>query len=253
METIRIPEKMQILSGAGLKWIAIVTMLIDHSAKGILYLGIIRPRMPIIRGSSLDQLYQLYKVLRGVGRIAFPIFCFFLVQGFLYTRNRAKYATRLFLFALISEIPFNLGLNNRLRYPSHQNVYFTLFLGLIMLCLWEWLGKKIRYPAIAIFPQAAQAAALMYLAYYLRTDYKYKGMILILVFYLLHEFLPLAAAGGAVAMYWEWPWVLIAFPLLLLYNGKRGKQNKYFFYVFYPAHLILIYAIGSALRYFLPA
>jgi energy-coupling factor transporter transmembrane protein EcfT len=68
-------------------------------------------------------------------------------------------------------------------------------------------------------------------------------LILILTFYLLRFHHPLAVTGGAVAMCWEWPYVLLAFPPLLLYNGKRGRQNKYFFYVFYPAHLLLIYFI----------
>ena len=244
---------MKILSGAGLKWIAIITMLIDHSAKAILYIGYLKPRSPLTRGTALFDLYKFYRILRGVGRIAFPIFCFFLVQGFLYTRSRAKYAMRLFLFALISEFPFNLGLHDRLFYRHHQNVYFTLFLGLIMIWLWDRIAGKLRNPAVAIIFQAAEAAALCYLAYFFKTDYRHKGMILILVFYLLHQLLPLSVAGGAVVMYWEWPWVLIAFPLLLLYNGKRGKQNKYFFYAFYPAHLILIYLISLAVRSWLPA
>ena len=98
METIRIPEKYRIFDGARLKWLAIITMFIDHSAKGILYLGYIKPRVPIRRGTDLYTLYELYKVLRGVGRIAFPIFCFFLVQGFLYTRSREKYMMRMLLF-----------------------------------------------------------------------------------------------------------------------------------------------------------
>ena len=253
METIRIPEKMKIMSGSVLKWIAVITMLIDHSAKAILYLGYLKPRIPLQRGTSEYMLYQFYKVLRGIGRTAFPIYCFLLVQGFMYTRDRRKYAGRLFIFALISEIPFNLGLQGRLWYPAHQNVYFTLFLGIIMLWLWEVIGEKIPDFRIALVMQAAEAAALMYLANYFHTDYRHKGLILILVFYVLRFFQPLACAGGAVAMYWEWPYVLIAFPFLLLYNGKRGKQNKYFFYVFYPAHLILIYIGMQLMKYFLPA
>ena len=240
---MRIPEKMRILDGAALKYIAIITMFIDHAAKGILYLGILKPNMPLTRGSELYQLYQLYKVLRGIGRVAFPIFCFFLVQGFLYTRNRLKYCLRLAVFALLSELPFNLALYDQFRFPSHQNVYFTLLLGLIMLWLWEFLGEHVKYFLPGLLLQCAEAGLLMYLAWYFRTDYKFRGLIVILVFYLLRFSQPLACAGGAVAMYWEWPYVLIAFPLLLLYNGKRGRQVKYFFYAFYPAHLILIYLI----------
>ena len=248
METIKIPKKLRILNGAALKYIAIVTMLIDHSAKGILYLGILKPNMPLTRGTDLYRLYQFYQVLRGIGRVAFPIFCFFLVQGFLYTRSRGKYLLRMLIFALVSEIPFNLALYDRLRFPSHQNVYFTLFLGLVMLCLWDLIQNHVRPFLLALLLQCAEAGALMYLAWYFRTDYKFKGLIVILVFFLLRFSQPLACAGGAVAMYWEWPYVLIAFPLLLLYNGKRGKQAKYFFYAFYPAHLIVIWLIRMAIR-----
>lgn len=252
METIRIPEKYRIFDGARLKWLAIITMFIDHSAKGILYLGYIKPRVPIRRGTDLYTLYELYKVLRGVGRIAFPIFCFFLVQGFLYTRSREKYMMRMMLFAVVSEIPFNLALYEHAMYRPHQNVYFTLLLGLVMLTLWEFIGERIKHPGLAALLQFGGAAGLMYLSAVLLTDYKYKGLILILVFYLLRFSQPLSCAGGAVAMYWEWPYVLLAFPPLLLYNGERGRQNKYFFYLFYPCHLIFIYLMRLLVLHLFP-
>ncbi len=253
METLRIPERYRIFDGAALKWIAIITMFIDHSAKGVLYLGFLKPRFPVAKGSDLYTLYQLYKVLRGVGRIAFPIFCFFLIQGFLYTRSREKYMLRMLVFALVSEIPFDLALYGRIVYPTHQNVYFTLLLGLLMLYLWELIQNRVKPLFLATIFQVAEAVALMYLSTFLLTDYKYKGLILILVFYLLRFNQVLQCFGGAVAIYWEWPYVLIAFPLLLLYNGKRGKQNKYLFYAFYPAHLVLIYFLRLLVLHLFPA
>jgi hypothetical protein len=222
------------LTGSQLKWIAIITMFIDHGAKSIIYYGILMPNRPIRPGTPLSSLSTFYQVLRGIGRTAFPIFCFFLVQGFIYTHSRAKYAIRLFIFGIISEIPFNLAIHNSLWYRLHQNVYFTLFLGLMMLCIWEKIGDMLKDPRIAIWFQLASAAALMQLAYVLKTDYRHRGLIIILAFYLLRFYHPLACAAGAVAAYFEWPAVLPSFGLLLLYNGKRGKQRQYFFYWFYP-------------------
>ncbi|MDO5703290.1 MAG: TraX family protein [Lachnospiraceae bacterium] len=244
METVYIPEKYRILSGADLKKIAVVTMFIDHAAKGILYYGILWPNRPFGKNTGLYSLYQFYRILRMVGRTAFPIYCFFLVQGFLYTRSRSRYALRLFIFALISEIPFDLALENKLNAPGHQNVNFTLLLGLIMLCAIEWIGDRLKdHPVPAVLLQAAVVVLLFQAAYLTRRDYRHRGLMIILAFYLLRFFQPLACAGAAVAAYWEWPAVLPSFFLLLLYSGERGKQNKYFFYIFYPAHLLLIWLI----------
>ena len=104
------------LSGSTLKLIAIVSMLIDHVAAAV----IVRV---LYAGHWTEQLYQIYRVMRSVGRIAFPIFCFFLVEGFEHTRDRKKYALRLFLFALISEIPFDLAFSAEILEVQYQNVF----------------------------------------------------------------------------------------------------------------------------------
>jgi hypothetical protein len=133
----RFGHRFALLSGSSLKILALVCMLIDHIGAAILYEGILLPRAPIIIGTPLHKLYLFYRVLRFIGRIAFPIFCFLLIQGFLYTSNRKRYVTRLGIFALISEIPFDLALNNRILEFTHQNVFFTLFIGLLILMLME--------------------------------------------------------------------------------------------------------------------
>lgn len=243
MNTFSLPSRFHLLNGAALKYIAIAVMFIDHAAKSILYYGILYPNRPVKPGTSLHDLYSVYTVLRGIGRTAFPIFCFFLVEGFLHTRSRAKYALRLLLFALVSELPFDLALENAPVAWRHQNVYFTLLLGLLLLMAWEFLHEKVKNPGLAALLQIAVAGALMYAATVCRVDYRYRGLLIILIFYLFRFSLPLACAGGAVAAYWEWPWVLPAFVLLLLYNGERGRQDKYFFYAFYPVHLLLVYLL----------
>ena len=116
------------LSGSTLKIIAVITMLTDHIGAGIL------GRIITMQGIYSGSVYNVYTVMRYIGRLAFPIFCFLLVEGFMHTHNVKKYASRLFVFALISEIPFDLFVSGRIVDTSAQNVYFTLLIGLI--CMW---------------------------------------------------------------------------------------------------------------------
>ena len=118
------------LTGNTLKLIAIFTMLIDHIGAAVIEAGILSSNdMAILETERGMQWYLADIVLRLIGRLAFPIFCFLLVEGFTHTGNEAKYARNLLLFALISEIPFDLAFFGRLFFPGAQNVYFTLFLG----------------------------------------------------------------------------------------------------------------------------
>ena len=121
-----IPEKYRILSGSALKVLAMIIMLIDHTASFLLrdYEPATTPWFQLG-----DNTYSLYRVMRDVGRAAFPIFCFLLVEGFLHTHNRFKYGRNLLIFACISEIPWNFAQNGTLLFPDKQNVFFTLFLG----------------------------------------------------------------------------------------------------------------------------
>ena len=118
------PEKLRILSGSALKMLAMAIMLIDHTASFLLrhYPPAIAPWFQI--GSTT---YSLYRVMRDVGRAAFPIFCFLLVEGFLHTHNRFKYGRNLLIFACISEIPWNFAQNGTLLYPDKQNVFSPYF------------------------------------------------------------------------------------------------------------------------------
>lgn len=249
MTQLQLPQKFRLLDGSFLKTIAVLTMLIDHTAAGIIWLSVIKPAVPLEKGSGLYRLYLIYRLMRGIGRIAFPIFCFMLTEGFRYTRSRKSYALRLLLFALLSEIPFDLGLYHRVFYPGHQNVIFTLLLGFLLMWGWDISGQKIRSALLSDLVRFLVLIGICLAAFLLKTDYDFRGILLISVLYLL-RYSPLAQlTAGALVMYWEWPAVLIAFPLLALYSGKKGKGSKYFFYLFYPLHLLLLFAASVLLHY----
>lgn len=122
-------------SGTALKTIACITMLIDHIGASCIEAGILTPGLDsgtLSRDTlSAYPLYRLDMVLRFTGRLAFPIFCFLLVEGFVHTHDVKKYVRRLFLFALISEVPFDLAFFRTPFDPSAQNVYWTLALGVL--------------------------------------------------------------------------------------------------------------------------
>lgn len=119
------------ISSSTVKLVGIITMLIDHLAATVLL-------RYMYAGHWSNGLYILYTLLRLVGRLGFPIFCFLLVEGFERTRSRAKYALRLLLFALVSEVPFDLAFSGSVLEFGYQNVYFTLFLGLLAICVYDY-------------------------------------------------------------------------------------------------------------------
>jgi hypothetical protein len=189
-----------------------------------------------------DQVWMRY-----VGRLAFPIYCFLLVQGFLHTKDVKKYLGRLFLFALISEVPYDLIWSNELINFKRQNVFFTLFLGLLAVCVLAWLGNIwIRLAALAVI------ALLTH--FVVKPDYGLGGLAMIVCFYLFRGermILELGLSIGAINIGYyggiQSAAVLALFPIYM-YNGKKGPSAKYFFYAFYPVHLLLLYLIR---RYFI--
>lgn len=226
------------LSGSTLKIIAICAMAIDHFAASILFYGILLPAAPLSPGTPVWTWYQIYQGMRFIGRIAFPIFCFLLVEGFLHTSNKRKYAFRLFLFSLISEIPFDLALFGSPIHWNDQNVFFTLLIGLLVIWGMEKADSfKNPFPLYVIFITAGSL-----LAWLMKTDYDYKGVILIAILYFFRYHPGLRTLAGCLSLLWEPP-ACLAFLPLNLYNGKRGISLKYFFYLFYPVHLLVYAAI----------
>lgn len=232
------------LSGSSLKILAIASMFIDHVAATILYYNFLLPAAPVARDSSLWNLLILYEVMRTIGRIAFPIFCFLLVQGFLHTSSRSRYALRLLLFAFLSEIPFDWALGSGIPDWNYQNVFFTLFLGFLVLWGISRLEEKKNVFRLLLcfllFILGAVLAAL------LKTDYSYWGILLIILLYIFRNQKILFTLAGCISLFWEAPACLAFFPIWF-YNGKRGFQLKYVFYLFYPCHLLLLAVIRHLL------
>lgn len=251
------------ISGSTVKIIAIVSMLIDHIGAGILGRLIMKANyMQIMVSGDLNDvmrwlmdngvLYYTYRVMRMIGRLGFPIFCFLLVEGFQRTHDVKKYALRLGLFALISEIPFDLCFNGSILEFGYQNVYFTLFLGMLTMIAFDWIAKKewaagemlnkvakITFSAVALAVGAG-------IAHVMKTDYAARGVICIMILYIFRKHKPLQIAAGCVAFLWEVT-APLAFIPIGFYNGERGLKMKYFFYAFYPVHLLLIWLVATLL------
>ncbi|MBP3351699.1 MAG: conjugal transfer protein TraX [Lachnospiraceae bacterium] len=234
------------ITGSTLKWIAIGTMFIDHLAAAILV------RIIIFYGNS-EELYTVYRVMRTIGRVAFPIFCFLLVEGFMRTRNIGKYIGRMALFVILAEIPYDLVFLARTPAWEDQSVMLTLLIGL--LAMWGCSLIEKKWPENHIVQWVGFVICLglgMWLAYLLKTDYAHKGILSIMAMYFFRKDRNMQILAGGITFCWE-PWALLAFPLIYLYNGQRGMKMKYFFYAFYPLHLLLFYAIAFILGiHFIP-
>ncbi|MCR4842319.1 MAG: conjugal transfer protein TraX [Eubacterium sp.] len=235
-----------------IKIVAIVTMLIDHIGACVL-------EAMIRNGYALGDLYH---IARYIGRISFPLFVLMLAEGAFYTSDRMKYLKNLLIFAVISEIPFDMALElykqsgdiptggNVLAYVlefSHQNVFFTLALGLIAIMLidrgklWAFLGPVV----------------IAGLASLLNTDYGAWGVVCICVAYVLMVYVEsdrvviyMAIVLVLTAMSAVEGYSLLGLISVFLYNGQRGAikgRLKWLFYAFYPLHLAVLAAIKIAL------
>lgn len=248
------------ITGSTIKIIAIVSMFIDHIGAGILgRLVMTSGYMNAALSGDLNvmmqwmtehgALFYTYSAMRMIGRLGFPIFCFLLVEGFQRTHDVKKYALRMGLFALISEIPFDLCFNGKVLEFGYQNVFFTLFLGLLTMIAFDWIAKKewaagagLNKVVKVVFSAAALAVGAG-VAHFLKTDYAATGVVCIIVLYVFRKRKPLQIAAGCVAFLWEVT-APLAFIPIGFYNGERGLKMKYFFYAFYPVHLLLIWLVS---------
>ena len=234
------------LSGSSLKVLAMVLMAIDHTASFVLrYVD--AAWEPLFTLGRHDITY--YFLMRCAGRLAFPIFAFLIVEGFLHTSNRRKYGRNLLLFALLSEIPWSLLHGGHLFGTSH-NVFFTLFLGFLALCVAERWEQRQPDDRKAMRRMAIQLFAIIAAGILIRCDYGSSGVSFILLLYVLRNKALLRAAIGCCFLGSRWI-AGLAFIPISMYNGKRGfiqgAWSKYLFSAFYPLHLLLLYFIRQAL------
>ena len=177
------------LSGSSLKVIAIVSMTIDHL--GLYMLG----------GEDAASGSVTYHLMRMVGRLAFPIFAFLLVEGYVHTRDIRKYMLNLFVAAVISDIPWMLlG-----GFDSH-NVMFTLLMGLMAMSLIDrfWQKKFLTLSVIAMIGALAE---------WLQTDYSWRGIFLICVLFMFRDKPMLAFMFGL--------------PLMMVYGQYAIREITY--------------------------
>jgi hypothetical protein len=223
------------LNSAQLKIIAMLTMLIDH-------VGAV--------------LFPQLIVLRIIGRIAFFIFAFELVEGFFHTSNVGNYILRLILFGIVSEFCFDFAFNGSMTF-FHQNVMFELALGLIMMWFLEYF-KDYSSQLLRWLLSIIVVFVAMFISEITMLDYSSFGIMMILVFYLTRnlkykgyfQFIMLFIINAYIMMAYNIPIAGINVPIqvfgltslifIAMYNGEKGKINKYFVYAFYPVHLLIL-------------
>jgi len=230
-----------------LKIIAIVSMLIDHIA--------------VVFPDTFPFWF------RGIGRLAWPIFAYLLADSFRHTKSLDKFLMRLFIFALISEIPYDIAMGNSINFAANTNIFYTLFLGGTAILLYERFKVKYGWQTSAIIGALFPAAVL---AEILTADYGGMGVLFIFTIYAIkHRPLRLAAMGGfalfqflplipahilGIDIRFEYllaiPFALATVPLVAMYNGKRGIQAKWLFYLIYPTHLVVLVVIAAMLDRF---
>ena len=233
-------ERSRGLDGGALKGIAAALMLMDHVG------AILLPEV---------------LALRCVGRLAFPIFAFFIAEGYAHTRDFGRYFRRMAILAVVSEIPFNLE-NGAVFDPARQNVLFTFCLALLTLRGLEALGRERgfgRWAGCGLVLAAGFAAGEL-----LRTDYGGWGVVTVALLYLCRDgkyaklwlLLAMAAVNGLGMGSLTMPvfggempiqiFAVAALPVIWLYNGQAGPKGlRRAFYVFYPAHLLVLEGIRT--------
>lgn len=210
--------------------------------------------------------------LTCVGRLAFPIFAFLIVEGYFHTRSLKRYVGRLFLFALLSEVPFDLVMGGTAFYPVHQNVLWTFLIGIGLIVCNEWARGKGR-----LWLRAVTAVATVVLGFLLGlvsfADFHFAGVFMVLTFYFfrgrkwwnfLGQLLAMAyinleilaglsypvSLAGVTFFFPQQGFALLSLPLIWLYRGRQGYHSRAFqygCYAFYPVHLLLLWLVQGIL------
>lgn len=211
--------------------LAMLLMLCDHLQLTLL------PELPI---------------LRCVGRLAFPLFAFMAVEGYLRTRSLKNYLLRLLMLALISEIPFDLLVSGSVFYPVHQNVIWTIVLGLCCIWAFENIAADRQRVLSAVVIIASLGAAII-----ADVDYSSAGVLTLLAFYAFRGrtvrcrllqllslgFINLVLLGGVELTFPYQALAVLSLPIIWLYDGSQGPHNGFIKaanYLFYPAHMLML-------------
>ena len=176
-------DRCKILSGSMLKVIALVAMVIDHLAYTLVdYFPILEDPLFCIGSTEIT----LFFIMRRIGRLAFPIFAFLTVEGYFHTGNLRKYVGRLLLFAILSEIPFNLAMGSRIFYPVHQNVLWSFLISIGLIHLNETVKRK-----KSIWKSVLAGLITVLLGYIsglvTMVDFYHAGVLTVLVFYFFRQ------------------------------------------------------------------
>lgn len=221
-----------------LKLVGILIMLVDHIGK---------------------LFFPDIFIIRIVGRIAFPLFAWTIANGYLHTRDVRRYTLRLFLFALLSQIPYTWAFqgisSNPIDYLTSLNVMFTLLLGLLAIVCYEQLSEK-RFGLMIML-------LLSIVSGLLNMDYGAIGVISVFLFHVfckhsekllicqialfsanyIVKYIYMLNSEGFLMIVGLVIFTIIPFGLLRFYNGEAGIRSRYFFYIFYPGHLLVLYGI----------
>ena len=227
--------------------IAFFLMLCDHVGFMLIENGVLYGQNPLYWAQAVatpegQKWYLAARILRLLGRMSFPLFAYFIVEGFLHTSGVGKYIIRMGFFAAVSEVPFDLACFGVVYNPQYQNVLITYFIALIALVFMRKAGKVSWLLSVLV------AAPFCWIAWVVKCDYGALGVGLICLMYLLRRSRKLQLFGGAAvsaAESYEYYGIsALSFLLLRCYNGQRGEASlKYFFYLMYPLHLAAFYAM----------
>ena len=240
------------ISSAGLHIFAMVFMLMDH---------------------MWATVFTNAQWLTQFGRLAYPIFAFMIVEGYSHTKNLKKYVLRLFAFALISEIPFNLMAGNSLTYYVHQNVLFTFLIGIGLIHINELARKNGKLWLTALTMALTTVVGLVF-GFVTFVDYNAAGILTVLMFYFFRGRKWWCYIGQLVGLYYinvellqglyfevelfghsfeivQQGLAMLSLAFIWLYRGRQGKKSKafqYFCYAFYPAHMLILWFIATMLN-----
>lgn len=221
-------KNMKGINGAQLKYIAFASMFIDHFNKAII--------TPFLTGTG--PMVIITTIFDILGRIAFPIFAFMIVEGFFKTKSQWKYLRNLLIFAVISEIPYDMFQSAEFVNTWSQNILWGLALGLFTIMVIDRLKDYIKKRPLWIFVSLLIVALSSLGSMLISSDYEYYAIIIIYLYYLFYDKRLVASGLGYLVIIKE-IYAILGFATVLLYNGEKGKQNKIFNYLFYPVHLLI--------------